>query len=141
MIPFYRICKNERLWDKLRLLSAWIQTSRLHDAVNTVKYNQVIQQKLDYTANIANHKAKSYYENQGITSCAPAFEIERPKGRTAIMFCKYCIRHELGLCKKSTSKKNTEIKEPLTLHSADGRQFELSFDCKNCEMTVWANIE
>ena len=103
--------------------------------------NQVIQQKLDYTANIANHKAKSYYENQGITSCAPAFEIERPKGRTAIMFCKYCIRHELGLCKKSTSKKNTEIKEPLTLHSADGRQFELSFDCKNCEMTVWANIE
>lgn len=103
--------------------------------------NQVIQQKLDYTANIANHKAKSYYENRGITSCAPAFEIERPKGRTAIMFCKYCIRHELGLCKKSTSKKNTEIKEPLTLHSADGRQFELSFDCKNCEMTVWANIE
>ena len=103
--------------------------------------NQFIKQKFDYTANIANHRARQYYENHGATSCDPAFEIERPQGRTAIMFCKYCIRHELGICKKTVSNFNKELKEPLTLYSADGKKFDLSFDCKNCEMSVWTHIE
>ena len=93
---------------------------------------------LDYTANIANQEARAYYESIGISSCDPAFELAPPKGKKAIMFCKYCIRHELGICKKKQQQASAiQYTEPFTLHSADGSQFELSFNCKECEMTVW----
>ena len=91
---------------------------------------------LDYRANIANTKAHAFYTNLGISSPQPAFEVAPPKGRKAIMFCKHCIRYELGMCKK-LNKQSFPYTEPFTLHSADGRKFELSFNCKDCEMTVW----
>lgn len=90
---------------------------------------------LDYTANIANAEAKNFYTNLGVLTCDKAFELEQPKGQKVIMFCKYCIRHELGICKKIVNP-TQHYKEPLTLHSADGKQFELSFNCKDCEMKV-----
>ncbi len=94
---------------------------------------------LDYTANIANQEARAFYESIGISSCDPAFELAPPKGKKAIMFCKYCIRHELGMCKKKQQQASaSQYTEPFMLHSADGSQYELSFNCKDCEMSVWA---
>jgi putative protease len=95
---------------------------------------------LDYTANIANQEAQAYYESIGAASCDPAFELAPPKGKKAIMFCKYCIRHELGMCKKKQQASASQYTEPFMLHSADGSQYELSFNCKDCEMSVWALI-
>ena len=91
----------------------------------------------DYRANIANQKAKSFYSNLGATNLQPAFEVAPPQGKKPIMFCKHCIRYELGLCKKLGKHTAEPYTEPFTLHSADGRQFELAFDCKACEMSVW----
>lgn len=100
--------------------------------------NPLNKTHLDYTANIANKEARAYYESIGITSCDDAFEITPPKGKNAIMFCKYCIRHELGMCKKLQQHASTpQYTEPFYLHSMDGNIFELSFNCKDCEMTVW----
>lgn len=100
--------------------------------------NPLNKTHLDYTANIANKEARAYYESIGITSCDDAFEIAPPKGKNAIMFCKYCIRHELGMCKKLQQHASTpQYTEPFYLHSMDGNIFELSFNCKDCEMTVW----
>lgn len=90
---------------------------------------------LDYTANVSNVEAKQFYTSLGVTACDKAFELEQPKGQKTIMFCKYCLRHELGICKKLPNV-TQRYKEPLTLHSADGKQFELSFNCKDCEMTI-----
>lgn len=97
-----------------------------------------IQSKIhfDYRANIANKKAHAFYTTLGFSPQQPAFEVAPPKGRKAIMFCKHCIRYELGMCKK-LNKQSFPYTEPFTLHSADGRKFELSFNCKDCEMTVW----
>lgn len=96
-------------------------------------------QHLDYTANIANQEAKAYYESIGANSCDKAFELEQPSGRKAIMFCKYCIRHELGMCRKTVAHHSADkYDEPFILQSADGSKFELSFNCKDCEMTIWA---
>ena len=93
---------------------------------------------LDYTANIANNEARAYYKSIGIDSCDNAFELTQPKGKKAIMFCKYCIRHELGICKKKKISPTTpQYTEPFFLHSMDGKMFELSFNCKDCEMSVW----
>ena len=106
---------------------------------STASPTTTFSQHLDYTANIANQEAKAYYESIGVSSCDKAFELEQPSGKKAIMFCKYCIRHELGMCRKTTSQHSVEkYDEPLILQSADGSKFELSFNCKDCEMTIWA---
>ena len=54
------------------------------------------------------------------------------------MHCRYCLRHELGYCVKHGGSKPT-WREPLYLRLGDGRRFRLEFDCKRCEMKVYAD--
>lgn len=64
-------------------------------------------------------------------------DIERqrhPDEPGLLMTCRYCIRHELGLCHKAPTS-------PLLLRLADGRRFRLHFDCKRCQMKVYASEE
>ena len=56
----------------------------------------------------------------------------RPGG--GLMYARYCLRHELGYCTKSGRK--APWREPLTLHLADGKSFNIKFDCKQCEMYI-----
>jgi putative protease len=110
-----------------------LQIAPVQKASNVLKVSH-----LDYTANIANNEARAYYKSIGIDSCDNAFELTQPKGKKAIMFCKYCIRHELGMCKKKKLPPTApQYTEPFFLHSMDGKMFELSFNCKDCEMSVW----
>ena len=51
-----------------------------------------------------------------------------------LMHSRYCLRHELGYCIKSGRK--APWREPLTLHLADGKSFNIKFDCKQCEMYI-----
>ena len=51
-----------------------------------------------------------------------------------LMHSRYCLRHELGYCTKSGRK--APWREPLTLHLADGKSFNIKFDCKQCEMYI-----
>lgn len=94
--------------------------------------------KPDYSDNIANRKAASFYRNHGAANISPAFELEQPAGSFPIMTCRYCIRHALGACIKQ-GKAQMPGKEPLALRLPDGRRFPLSFDCKKCQMTVWGS--
>ena len=56
----------------------------------------------------------------------------RPGG--GLMYARYCLRHELGYCTKSGRK--APWREPLMLHLADGKSFNIKFDCKQCEMYI-----
>ena len=89
---------------------------------------------LPYLYNVANESARSFYEQQGIT-VAPAFEVSQPKGGSLLMQCRHCLRYALGHCTRHGGTSPT-WREPLTLRLGDGRQFPLSFDCKNCQMNV-----
>ena len=51
------------------------------------------------------------------------------------MTCKHCLRHTLGYCKKLDKTAN-DIQEPLTLTANNGKEYHLSFDCRNCEMSI-----
>ncbi len=62
----------------------------------------------------------------------------RGVGGEALMHCRYCLRHELGYCVKHGGSKPT-WREPLYLRLGDGRRFRLEFDCKRCEMKVYAD--
>ena len=89
---------------------------------------------LTYLANIANRRAQEFYQARSTEKVAPAFELSAPKGAT-LMFCRHCLRYAMGWCPRQGGAKSP-FREPYTLVSADGRRFALSFDCKQCIMTV-----
>ncbi len=80
--------------------------------------------------NAANPLSRELYAELGIDA-GFAFE-EFHRDDIELMRCKYCVRHELGLCPKL---KKGEKASPLYITN-NGRRFELRFDCRNCEMTV-----
>ena len=70
----------------------------------------------------------------------------KPDEPNLLMICRYCIRHELGMCRKSgewrveSGDKHVESgeKSTLFLRLSDGQRFRLQFDCKQCRMRVYA---
>ena len=95
-------------------------------------------ESLTYLANVANHEARRFYLEQGAKQVDWAMEVEQPQQQEKellLMTCRYCIRHELGMCYKELRMKDNS---PLFLRLADGRRFRLGFDCKNCQMKVYA---
>ena len=93
--------------------------------------------KVTYTGNVSNAEAKAFYETIGATAIEPAYECKQPHYRCPIMFCKYCLRHELGICVGQSNSRAHLPENSLFLHSKDGQVFELKFNCKKCEMEVW----
>lgn len=88
---------------------------------------------MPFLYNAANNKAKAFYKSLGIN--ALAFETDGSPEKL-LMQCRYCIRHEMGYCTKTKNK--APWKEPLTITLDDGKQFRLRFNCKDCQMEIWA---
>lgn len=86
--------------------------------------------KLDYRANCLNQKAIEFYQRHKVQQIEPAAESGGPmKGRT-LMVSRYCIKGELGLCRKELG--------PLFLLDDKGNHYPLIFDCPNCHMHLLA---
>ncbi len=81
--------------------------------------------------NIANREAQAFYGADRLT----AYELH-PDDRP-LMQCRHCLRYALGRCVKHGGRK-PEWRDPLRLRLGDGRQFRLEFDCKHCQMNVYA---
>ena len=92
---------------------------------------------LPYLYNISNRLAREFYVEQGLSAPEPAFEIRRPRGELLLMQCRHCLRYSLGCCVKHGGSRPS-WKEPLFLRLGDGRRFRLDFDCKHCQMNVYA---
>lgn len=101
-----------------------------------VKPENIYPEATQYNYNVANSLAKAFYKEDGHTSVTPAFELETPE-KAQIMQCKHCIKRTLGRCPKHGGKP-ANWKEPLFLRMDDGRRFRLEFDCKNCQMNIYA---
>lgn len=91
------------------------------------------EQQLTYAHNIANKKAEQFYREHGVTGVVLAFELEQVDD-AHLMTCKYCIRHEMGLCPKAHNPSVQPV-YPLYLVSGSNR-LQLHFDCKRCEMYI-----
>lgn len=113
-----------------------------------VKKHQIQYQKLEstthpypvsessYLDNVANAKAKSFYERHGMSVNAMAYELQKPDAEVPLMITKYCLRYELEMCPRFQNADNIErYKEPLFIRD-DSNTFKLAFDCKRCEMLV-----
>ncbi len=85
-----------------------------------------------YLYNIANQQARAFYHADDLT----AYELRGGDG--PLMQCRHCLRYALGYCVKHGGKRPT-WREPLSLRLGDGRLFRLEFDCKHCQMNVYAS--
>lgn len=91
---------------------------------------------LTYLGNVMNTHAASFYTDHGIASVAPAYEKQAVPG-AVLMFCKHCLRYSMGWC-PTYQKGRSPYREPYYLSGTDGKRFRLEFDCKNCQMKVYA---
>lgn len=111
--------------------------TRSLDALKEGRDYGFVPQRLTYLANVMNRKAEAFYRRQGAVDIEPAFERREPEG-AVLMFCRHCLRYSLGWCPQYGQEKSP-FREPYYLVSSDGRRFRLAFDCKNCQMKVYAD--
>ncbi len=101
----------------------------------------------DYRANVTNHLAKAFWAKHGLVISEMGFEVNPTPVNRELMRCRYCLRHELGLCPKlNKSKADKEIfklsngghmkPEAMSLVDHKGFVYKASFDCKACEMVL-----
>ena len=90
----------------------------------------------DYYYNVANHLSRDFYQACGKTLAEDAFELRVPQCQL-LMQCRHCLRYSLGYCVKRGGQV-PQWREPLVLQLSDGRRFPLQFDCRNCQMNVYA---
>lgn len=121
-----------------RLLAARRTNYRRELAVTKPTTHAFPQTTLSYLGNVMNTQAASFYLDHGVQSVAPAFEQEAVP-EAVLMFCKHCLRYSMGWC-PIHQRERSPYKEPYYLVSTDGKRFRLSFDCKNCQMKVSADV-
>jgi putative protease len=94
-----------------------------------------------YLYNISNRLAADFYSRQGLKVEGSAFELLNHSALAGseqlIMQCRYCIRYALGCCVKRGGVAPA-WKEPLFLVLPDGKRFRLEFNCKVCQMNIYA---
>jgi len=88
--------------------------------------------QLTYLGNVMNAQAETFYREHGVEEVAYGFEAKAEEG-VPLMFCKHCIKFNLGWCPKEDYK--ATFVEPLFLKNND-QMYELTFDCKLCEMRI-----
>lgn len=98
-------------------------------------------ERLSSQDNVANSLAEKFYRQHGVKQMEKAVEVDKvskkKENSREVMRTRYCLRRELGCCKKAPENKKLfgQLKEPLTITTGPNT-FLLDFDCKNCEMRV-----
>lgn len=82
------------------------------------RLRKLLPKQLDYTANVSNHLAREFYEEAGVESIAPAFEVAPPQGGAVLMTCRHCLRF-------ATSGSNAALLI-TTVHRSVHRMWRLS---------------
>ena len=95
------------------------------------------QQQLTYLGNVANTRACSFYQEHGVKTIDPAFELKAPD-HVPLMFSKHCLRYSMGWC-STYQKKKSPFREPYYLLYKEVR-LRLMFDCKHCQMLVLKEV-
>ncbi len=116
------------------------------DKVNSASFSYINPKNYErypYLYNIANKEACSFYVQQGMEKPQAAFEctdvedLKKEQTEALVMQCRHCIRYSLGYCVVNGGKKPT-WKEPLFLELGDRKRFRLEFDCRHCQMNIFA---
>ena len=121
----YPLMSNEQLV----MSNCDCQTSK--DSAPLSNHNSQFSYPYTYLYNISNRLSQQFYGAKDLS----AYELKGGDG--PIMQCRHCIRYALGYCVKHGGQRPL-WHEPLSLVLGDGRRFRLEFDCKHCQMNVYA---
>jgi 23S rRNA 5-hydroxycytidine C2501 synthase len=89
---------------------------------------------LTYRGNVLNRQAEAFYRRHGVSEIESAAESGLNMEGRVVMRTRYCVQHQLGLCDGAGNR--ADVRQPLFLVDADGRRFQLRFECAACEMEV-----
>ena len=108
----------------------------------TARYWQPEYRSHSYLFNSANTVSRAFYESHGLVAIDQAFEMLAVKAASSsteplIMQCRHCLKYSLGACTKHGGK-HPVWREPLYLQLTDSRRFRLEFNCKECQMNIYA---
>ena len=117
-------------------VAVWKPTTHAFPLPGTSSKTTTSATSLTYLGNVMNTRAASFYTDHGIATVAPAYEKQSVPG-AVLMFCKHCLRYSMGWC-PTYQKGRSPYREPYCLQGTDGKRFRLEFDCKNCQMKVYA---
>lgn len=117
-------------------VAVWKPTTHVFPLPGTSSKATASATSLTYLGNVMNTRAASFYTDHGIATVAPAYEKQSVPG-AVLMFCKHCLRYSMGWC-PTYQKGRSPYREPYYLQGTDGKRFRLEFDCKNCQMKVYA---
>ncbi len=95
--------------------------------------------ELDFTWNIANQAARSFYQRAGGKVLEPAAELQASLQDRVVMTTRHCLRFELGWCQVHANpgpwQRLEEPQGPLFLENGATR-LECRFDCVRCRMEL-----
>lgn len=87
---------------------------------------------VDFRANIVNNLSERFYKSHGVSDLERGFELSKDHVGKLVMTSRYCLRRELGQCLVNDAPK---YRNQLFIEN-NFHTFELSFDCKKCEMSL-----
>jgi 23S rRNA 5-hydroxycytidine C2501 synthase len=87
---------------------------------------------LNYLGNVYNREARTFYEQHGVESIAPAFEVGREREPVSLMITRHCLRYSFNRCPKQVKG----IRPDPMILKRGSEEFTLRFDCQRCEMHV-----
>ena len=120
--------------ERLRLKARYIAEKKDFSSLKDLAEEAFWEGGGSYLRNCSNRLSKEVYKELGLGDIKPAFEQDPPKD-AILMRCKYCIRYQIGLCKKEiNSSKNRNSCSRLYLKN--GNTLALEFDCSRCEMLI-----
>jgi putative protease len=134
-IPSSLLADLRRQWVEA-ISSSLSSNSRLSRSSSDSCFSSPPAYSPGYLYNIANCEAQAFYATHGLKHIEPAFELQPPR-HGLLMQCRHCLRYALGYCVKHGGRA-PQWKEPLFLRLGDGRRFRLEFDCRHCQMNVYA---
>lgn len=101
------------------------------------KYNQEAiypVKHLSYLGNVANDKAKAFYQRHGVVEIQDTYEKNGVTEDVPLMVTKHCLRFNFNLCPKEVPGIKAD---PMVLEIGKD-VLKLVFDCPKCEMLVVA---
>jgi putative protease len=93
------------------------------------------EKTLNFTGNVLNEKAQTFYRRHGVEQIEPAAEKGRNLQHECVMVTKYCLRKQLGLCPQDAD--DVDVAEPLLLEDDEGHLLRAEFCCGRCGMEIY----
>lgn len=131
-LPFLTISQINNLRRNLfdKLMHERLKNYPKHEQM-PLKYTNFPKKEMDFRANVHNNLAKRFYEKCNCKITENSLESGGSTKDKPLMTTKHCLKYAFNLCKK-----------PINLFLIDekNQRYKLKFDCKNCQMEIFKDL-